>query len=601
MNGLAFEFTQMWAVINDYLAFDSARLTEPDMVARMILQVMLFFFSAFFSGSETALFSLSRLDLQKLRKERNPHSKTLHALLDQPRRLIMSILSGNELVNIAAAANMTAILISLYGEARAGWINLFVMVPLILLFGEVTPKTIAVSNPVRISTKIVAVPLSLWLKIAFPLVWLIRAVADRITTWIVGEEKAAENILQVDEFRSLVEGVAKEGEISATERALIYNLLEAGEVEVVEIMTPRTRTCFINVESTVPEMVERFKEYRHPRVPVFRKHRDELVGFMHCEDILRLVLDQVDLTKLKPEDVLHPPVVVPLTKKVDEMFDFFQNNRVRAAAVLNEFGGVEGIVVMKDVLTFIFGQISGDVTGEEYYQERDENVYEISGDMKLNDFNNLTNFGIEDPRMTTIGGVAFRHLDRLPEVGDQVTVEGITITVLEMDAHRIAKVRVERPIFAEEEAEDEFDQQSELPERLVVRDLPLDDDGIESSLDPEQIESSTGIDTETQAAEKAALPDAKLLTQIDSEESSSKADERAQENQFVDEGKERNLQAKHGESENSCEEQLAPVADDVQGACPDPEEMERQNQKRPDSKSADDHCARSNIVEKKEG
>ena len=168
------------------------------------------------------------------------------------------------LVNIAAAANMTGILISLYGEGRAGWINLLVMVPLILLFGEVTPKTIAVSNPVTISARVVAAPMNLWVKLISPLVGMIRLVADRLTTWIVGEATAAENILHVDEFRSLVEGVAKEGEINATERALIYNLLEAGDVEVCEIMTPRTQVNFLDMEMSVPEMVERFRIFRHP-------------------------------------------------------------------------------------------------------------------------------------------------------------------------------------------------------------------------------------------------------------------------------------------------------------------------------------------------
>ena len=229
------------------------------------------------------------------------------------------------------------------------------LVPLLLLFGEVTPKTISVSDPVRISTGVVAAPMSLWVRVVSPLVWLIRSVADRITTLIVGEEKAAENILQLDEFRTLVEEVAKEGELNATERALIYNLLEAGDTEVVEIMTPRTRTAFLNADMSVPEMVERFRTFRHPRVPVFRIHRDNLVGFVHAEDVLRHIIDNTDLSTLVPDDIMHPPVVVPLTKKVDEMFDFFQERNARAAAVLNEFGGVEGFVTMKDVLKFIFG------------------------------------------------------------------------------------------------------------------------------------------------------------------------------------------------------------------------------------------------------
>ena len=220
---------QQWEAMQAYFAFDAARLAEPDMIVRLAIQVLLLFGSAFFSGSETALFSLSRLDLQKLRREHNPHTETLHELLDQPRRLIISILCGNELVNIAAAANMTGILVSLYGVERAGLISILVMVPLLLLFGEVTPKTISVSNPVRVSTGMVAAPMSVWVRLVSPLVWMIRGVADRITTLVVGEEKGAENILHLDEFRTLVEEVAREGELNATERALIYNLLEAGD------------------------------------------------------------------------------------------------------------------------------------------------------------------------------------------------------------------------------------------------------------------------------------------------------------------------------------------------------------------------------------
>ncbi|MGI9311391.1 MAG: hemolysin family protein [bacterium] len=431
-------------------AFDPALLSEPDMALRLGVQALLLLCSAFFSSSETALFSLSRLDLQQLRRERNPRAETIHELLDQPRRLIISILSGNELVNVAAAANMTAILVVLYGSADAGWINLLVMVPLLLLLGEVTPKTVAVHNPVRYSTRIVAAPMRFWIRLITPLRWAIRGVSERVTTALVGEAKAADNILQADEFLTLVEQVAEEGVLDATERALIYNLLEAGDTEIVEVMTPRTRMAFLNIEMSVPEMIEKFIAYRHSRVPVFKTHRDNLVGFVHAEDVLRLVLDGADLAALAPEEIMHPPVVVPLTKKVDEMFDFFQGNDARAAACLNEFGGVEGFITMRGVTNFIFGDVSGGSRATaNLYAEMDRNIYEVPGDMKLNDFDNLANFGIDDPRMTTIGGVAFRALDRLPKEGDTVRLDDILIQVLEMDAHRIAKVRVAQGIDAE--------------------------------------------------------------------------------------------------------------------------------------------------------
>ena len=442
MKEFLFDPYPYWAQLGGVFTVDTARLLEPDMIVRLALQACLFICSAFFSGSETALFSLSRLDLQKLRRERHPKSETLHALLDEPRRLIISILCGNELVNIAATANMAGILYSLYGPEKAGWINVLIMFPLLLLFGEVTPKTIAVSNPIGVSTGLVAGPLAVWNRLITPLRRAVRVVAGRITTWIVGGEQAPENLLRVDEFRAVLEDVAEEGVLDATERVLIDNLLEAGETEIVEIMTPRTRIKFLDIETPVPEMFEQFKGFEHPRVPICRGRTDNFVGFLHAEDVLKLTMDDAPLKKLTSEDIMHPPVVVPPTKNVDEMFDFFVANNARAAIVLNEFGGVEGLITMRDIIKFIFGEISESVSSQAYYKEDDENVYEVPGDMKLTDFNDLTNFGIEDPRMTTIGGVVFRHLDRLPRTGDTVMIDGYSATVLEMNGHRVASVRI---------------------------------------------------------------------------------------------------------------------------------------------------------------
>ena len=506
------------SAIASALAFDTALLSEPGMLLRLALQFCLLVCSAFFSSAETALFSLSRLDLQQLRREKNPRAESIHELLDQPRTLIISILSGNELVNVAATANMTSILFTLYGGAGAGWINLLVMVPLLLLFGEVTPKTVAVHNPVRYSTRIVAEPMRFWVRLIAPFRWAIRGIAERITTRMVGEAQTADNILQVDEFLTLVEQVAEEGELDATERALIYNLLEASDTEIVEMMTPRTRMAFLNVEMSVPEMVEKFTLYRHSRLPVFKTHRDNLVGFVHAEDILRLVLDGDDLRALSPEDIMHPPVVVPLTKKVDEMFDFFQGNEVRAAACLNEFGGVEGFITMRGVINFIFGDVSGGMRATAgLYAEKDNNIYEVPGDMKLNDFNNLANFGIEDPRMTTIGGVAFRLLDRLPKEGDKVQMDDILIQVLEMDAHRIARVRVAQGVQTHDferaqeviaEGAPPDDSRTERDDAREAEDMP---EGIDDNLrvEPEdedaraQLNNQTQTQTQTQTSKGA--------------------------------------------------------------------------------------------------
>jgi CBS domain containing-hemolysin-like protein len=415
-----------------------------ELILQFFLLAVLFVASAFFSGSETALFSLSRLDLRRIRRERNPQSDTLHELLDQPRRLIISVLCGNQAVNVAATAVLTAALVTIYGVEKAAWISTVVMVPLLLLFSEATPKTIAISNPIRVSTKIVARPMHFWVHLIAPVASIVRRVSDRITTRIVGEETAPDNILQVDEFRSLLDEGVVSGDLTATERALIHNLLQAGSTEIIEVMVPRTRVNWINGDASMTEIREAFMRFRHQRVPVYRKHRDNVIGFLCAEDMLQTLLEDIDPDSLKLEDLLRPVPMVPSTKKVDEMFDYFQTHDLQAVIVLNEFGGVDGLLTINDVLTCIFGQPPTDIEQSPVDYDPASDTYELPGDMKLIDVNQLTNLALQDTRMTTIGGLILRQLDRLPVAGDLVSINGIQMEVLEMDGYRVAKARLHR-------------------------------------------------------------------------------------------------------------------------------------------------------------
>jgi len=425
---------------------------DVELVVRVLFQVLLLGSSAVFSGSETALFSLSRIDLQKLRQSRHKDSESIHAMLDEPRRLIISILCGNELVNIASAVNMTAILLIVFHGQDVGWINILIMVPLLLLIGEVTPKTVAVSFPIKFSTAVSARVLPRWMVLITPLREAVRLIADRITTMVVGDAVDRENILQPDELRTLLEEGEETGIIDATERVLIDNLLEASETEISRIMTPGPRIRFLDAALPVDELIQQFRSFRHPRVPVYEGHWDNVIGFIHSEDILKLVRDKSDLSAVTLDMIIKPAHYVPPTKKVDEMFDYFQAHNTRVAIILGEYGEVSGIVTMKDVLTFIFGEISGKMAGQEYYKEDDENSYVVPGDMRLADFYNLTNFDIEDPVMATIGGVAFRLFDRLPEPGDEVTHEGYRFLVKQRSGLRISQLLVQR--LASDQAEE---------------------------------------------------------------------------------------------------------------------------------------------------
>lgn len=435
------EIVGYWDRLLHLFVFDTALLQDTEIVLRLTLQGLLLIASAFFSSSETALFSLSKLELRELRRSRHPKADTLFALLEQPRRLIISILCGNEIINVAAAANMTAILVHLYSSEQVVLLNILIMVPFLLLFGEVTPKTIAVTNPVAISTHVIATPMTIWLRIVAPFRWLIRLLSEGVTTLLVGYEKTPENILNPDEFRTLVEEVVESGQLHATERILIDNLLTAGSTEVVEIMIPRTRAAFIDINLSLPEMVEKVRQLRHRRIPVYRGHRDTLVGMLHAENLMQMALDDVDFNLLQPEDVLQPVIMVPPTKKVDEMFEFFLQHNAQAAVVLNEFGGIDGLVTLKSVINFIFGHASGEEPLNDMFIEPVPGVFEVEGSMKLTDFNTITNFGLIDSRMTTVSGVLLRYLDRLPSVGDEVMVEGVRLQVLAVEGHRITRLR----------------------------------------------------------------------------------------------------------------------------------------------------------------
>ena len=427
--------------LSQAFSFDAERLLDPEMIVRIIIQFMLLLASAFFSSSETALFSLSRLDLRELRRSRNPKADTLLSLLDHPRKLIISILCGNEIINVAAAANMTAILVHLYSGEQVVLLNILIMVPLLLLFGEVTPKTIAVTNPVAISTRIIAGPMSLWVRLVAPFRWLIRLLAERVTTLLVGGEKAPENILHIDEFRSLLQEVENTGELRATERILIDNLLASGSTEVVEIMIPRTRVAFISADLSLPATVNLVRKYKHRRIPVYKGDKDKLVGMIYAEDLMRMALEGENFGLIEAEDLYHPVTMVPPTKKVDEMFDFFLEHKSQAAVVLNEFGGVEGLVTLKNVIDFIFGHTTGEDLLKDMFSEPEPGIFIVEAEMKLNDFNAITNFGLVDARMTTVGGVVLRHLDRLPCVDDEVIADGVMLKVLELDGHRIVRVK----------------------------------------------------------------------------------------------------------------------------------------------------------------
>jgi CBS domain containing-hemolysin-like protein len=481
-----------------------------ELVIRIIIQCCLFTMSAIFAGSETALFTLSRIDLQKLRNSRNPYSEKIHAMLDEPRKLIVSILCGNELVNIAAAANMTMILVGLFGTENAGWINILVMVPLLLLFGEVTPKTIAVNFPVKFATLLSAPLLPRWIIIVTPLRNVVRLVADRVTTMVVGEPVSRENILKVDELRTLMADSEETGVIQASERVIIDKVLEATETEVARIMTPGPQIRFLDADLPIDQLIEVFRTYRHPRVPVYRGHWDNVIGFLHAEDVLQQLRSVDDVSQIQLSDIVKPAHFVPPTKKVDEMLQYFQRFNTRAAVVIGEYGEVLGIIAIKDVLSFLFGEISGKMRDQEYYQQEDNDSFTVPGYMRLTDLHTLTNFDIDDPLMNTIGGVTLTLFGRLPRVGEKIFYLDYEITVKEVTGTRITKVRVSRGSTASEtettpEASLDIESTADVSPEYRPQPEPKQE-SLDESEDELERQSRSSVDPDAAAGSEFSVP-----------------------------------------------------------------------------------------------
>lgn len=434
-------FAETFETLSGWVA-EPPRLLQLDMLARIILQVWLFFASAFFSGSETALFSLTKFDLQRINRSRDASADTVHSLLERPRRLIVSILCGNELVNIAAAANMTGILVELVGIEAAAFTAAFVMIPLILVFGEVTPKTLAVTQPIWVSTRIVARPMGVWVRVIAPLAFVVRAIADRTTTFIVGPEREKQNILHVEELRSLIDEGVESGELSPTERSLVDGLIRAGSTEVREIMTPRTQVAFLDGALEAEQLRIEGLRLQRARVPVFQGNRDNVIGFLYAEDLLAPDTS-ADLGGSSTPP-LHPPLAVSPTTQIDQMLGFFDERNARAALVVNEFGATDGIVTLSDVTRYLFSGVFEAANADAEAIEQIDGAYRVNGTTSLPDIRRITGLDLEDPSMTTIAGAVMRSFGRVPNVGDRCELDGFEIEVLEMENLRIACLRLRR-------------------------------------------------------------------------------------------------------------------------------------------------------------
>jgi len=321
---------------------------------KIILIFILLCFSAFFSGSETALFSLDPIKIFQLKESNYPRASLIQELIEKPRRLLISILVGNECINITASALAASLCISLFGN-QGKWIAIAIMTPLILLFGEVLPKTIAVSYSEKFSS-LTAKPINIFASAIFPIRWIIRNLIDKITFLFTKQEKREESIFFEEEFKELVEVGYKEGILETEEREMIHKILKFGDTIVSSIMTPRSRMFTLPYDLDIDHTIKKVKEKHFSRIPIYKKEKNNIIGVLNIKDLLPLINKQ-DITNNTILSIIRPPYFVHEDKKIQELLKEFQEKKIHLALVVNEQGSVIGLVTMEDLLEELFGEI----------------------------------------------------------------------------------------------------------------------------------------------------------------------------------------------------------------------------------------------------
>ncbi len=400
--------------------------------------------SGFFSSSETSLFSLSNVQLEQMRREQHPRVSLIQRLLSQPRRLIISILIGNELVNVTASVISAAIVIRVLG-AEKKWINLLIMVPLLLLVGEITPKVLAIRHNIAFAS-FESRPIEFFTRMIRPLRWVIRNVADLFITLIIGKERSRGNITTEDMVRTLAREAVGEGALDRLEAQFIEQIFDFGNKTLEDVMTPRSDVFFLSIDMPLEKMIIEVCKSRHTKVPIYQEHRDNVCGILHTRDLLGIDIEKFSRDPRRFQGLLRKPYFVPESKLAADLFRTFRERKLSIALTVDEYGGVTGLVSMEDLLECIFGEIHSPSDEVHQFSIKDlgEGRYAVNGSMPVIEFNKEMGSELSDEWGETIGGLLLHHYGELPPQGDKIEISQFRFIVTEVEENRIKAVEFEK-------------------------------------------------------------------------------------------------------------------------------------------------------------
>lgn len=425
---------------------------DSSVVAQSIVLIILLMLSAFFSSAETSLTTVNRIRMRSLAEEGNKRAKKVIQITEDSGKMLSAILIGNNLVNLSASSITTSIAYGFGGSAVA--IATGVLTLLILLFGEISPKTVATIHSEKLALAY-AYPISFLMKITTPFIFIVNSLSNIILFILRIDPNAKNDSMTESELRTIVDVSHEDGVIESEEKEMIYNVFDMGDAKAKDVMVPRVHVTFADVESTYEELIEIFREDKFTRLPVYENTTDNVIGTINMKDLL--LFD--NRKEFHVRDILREAYFTYEYKSISELLVEMREASLNIVIVLDEYGETAGLITLEDLLEEIVGEIHDeyDENEEEFFKKINEHEFIVEGSMNLDDLNDRLDLGLTSEDYDSLGGFIIEQLDRLPELHDEVVTDsGIRLVVETLDKNRVEDVHIYLPEnFREEKNEEE--------------------------------------------------------------------------------------------------------------------------------------------------
>lgn len=433
-------------------------MIEAGLAFSLIIIAFLLLLSAFFSGSETGLTAISRARIYRLEQEGNRNAKLVHRLRNRKEALIGTVLLGNNMVNIAASALATSVAIKLWGDENGVLYATIIMTTLVLIFSEVMPKTFAINNPEKVALYVAPVFILL-VKLFAPVTAAVQWLINSFLRLIGVDLKPGTTLVSAtDALRGTIELHHKEGEMVKLDRDMLGGILDLADTDVEEVMVHRKNMETIEITLPAPEIIRLAIESGHSRLPLWEDDPDNIIGILHIRDLLRTLHEQgkemIDNPTIR--ELMSKPWFIPETTSLRDQLLAFRRERQHFALVVDEYGALEGIITLEDILEEIVGEIDDeyDIIATTDIMPDGMGGYTVDGAVTIRDLNRHLDWNLPDENANTVAGLLIHEARLIPEEGETFEFHGCQFTVLSKSGNQLTRLRLEKlPDMLEDEEE----------------------------------------------------------------------------------------------------------------------------------------------------